>query len=135
MTWDVPSIGDFVWCLFPELPNCDPGPKPRPALLVGVEEREDGSFVRVVYGTSKNVTKLKMDEVAITQINHPVAYALAGLAYDTKFDSKVMIDLPWTEEYFKVPAKKLHGNTPKLGTLHVSVFHAFQVAYRAAANR
>jgi len=121
--------------MFPELPNCDPEPKPRPALIVGVEEREDGNFVRLVYGTSKNVTKLKMGEVAITQINHPVAYALAGLAYDTKFDFKVMIDLPWTEEYFKVPAKKSYGHNPKLGTLHVSVFNAFQVTHRAAENR
>jgi len=135
MTWGVPSIGDFVWCLFPELPNSDPGPKPRPALLIGVEEREDGIVVRFIYGTSKNVTKLKTGEVAIIQAKHSEAYALAGLAYDTKFDFKVTIDLPWTEEYFKVPTRKLYGHTPKLGTLHVSVFHAFQVAHRAAENR
>jgi len=91
--------------------------------------------VRVIYGTSKNVTKLKTGEVAIIQAKHSEAYALAGLAYDTKFDFKVTIDLPWTEEYFKVPTRKLYGHTPKLGTLHVSVFHAFQVAHRAAENR
>lgn len=135
MTWGVPSIGDFVWCLFPELPNNEPGPKPRPGLIIRIEEREDGIVVRVVYGTSKNVTKLKIGEVAITEKNHPAAYALAGLAYDTKFDFKVMIDLPWTEEYFKVPSKKLHGHIPKLGTLHVSIFYAFQVAHQAAVNR
>jgi hypothetical protein len=135
MTWGAPSIGDFVWCLFPQLPNCNPGPKPRPALIIGVEERDDGIFVRVVYGTSKNVTKLKIGEVAITKANHSSAYALAGLAYDTKFDFKVIIDVPWTDEYFKVPGKKFHGHTPKLGTLHVSVFHAFQIAHRSAEKR
>ena len=135
MTWGAPSIGDFVWCLFPELPNCNPGPKPRPALVIGVEEREDGIFVRIVYGTSKNVTKLKISEVAITKANHFAAYDLAGLAYDTKFDFKVMMDVPWTDEYFKVPIKKSYGHTPKIGTLHVSVFQAFQIAHHAAEKR
>ena len=133
--WKLPAPGDIVWCLFPEVPDIEPGPKPRPALVMGVERRADGDVVSVVYGTSKNLVRLKTGEVAITQAKNPAAYALAGLAYDTKFDFKVIVDLPWSDRYFKVPVRNSHGNTPKLGTLHATVMHAVEVAYRAAASR
>ena len=133
--WKLPAPGDIVWCLFPEMPDIEPGPKPRPAIVLRVERREDGDVVSVVYGTSQNVTRLKTGEVAITQARHPAAYALARLAFDTKFDFKAIVDLPWSERYFKVPARNLHGNTPKLGTLHATVLHAVEAAYRATTSR
>jgi hypothetical protein len=133
--WNLPAPGDIVWCMFPEVPDIEPGPKPRPALVVSVENREDGAVVTVVYGTSQHVTRLKTGEVAITQANHPAAYGLAGLAYDTKFDFKVMVDLAWSDRYFKVPLRNRLGNTPKIGTLHATVLHAVEVAYRAAMSR
>ena len=133
--WKLPAPGDIVWCLFPEVPGIEPGPKPRPALVTGVECREDGGLVSVVYGTSQNLTRLKTGEVAITKASHPAAYALAGLAYDTKFDFKVIVELPWSDRYFKVPARSPHGKTPKLGTLHATVMHAVEAAYRAAMSR
>ncbi len=135
LNWKLPAPGDIVWCLFPEVPDIEPGPKPRPALVMRVEHRDDGDLVSVVYGTSQNLTRLKTGQVAITQAKHPAAFALAGLAYDTKFDFKVIVDLPWSDRYFKVPARSPHGNTPKLGTLHATVLHAVEVAYRAAASR
>jgi hypothetical protein len=133
--WSLPAPGDIVWCLFPELPGLEPGPKPRPALVVAVETREDGDVVSVVYGTSQNVTRLKAGEVAIAQAKHPAAYALAGLAYDTKFDFKVVVDLAWSDRYFKVLPKNRHTNNPKIGTLHATVLHAVEAAYRAAQAR
>lgn len=133
--WKLPAPGDIVWCFFPEIPDLEPGPKPRPAIVLRVERREDGDVVSVVYGTSQNVTRLKTGEAAITQASHPAAYALAGLAYDTKFDFKAIVELPWSDRYFKVPTRKLHGNTPKLGTLHATVLHAVEAAYRSAASR
>lgn len=135
LNWRLPAPGDIVWCLFPEVPDIEPGPKPRPALVMSVERREDGDSVSVVYGTSKHLSRLRTGEVAITQAKHPAAYALAGLAYDTKFDFKVIVDLPWSDRYFKVPVRNPHGNTPKLGTLHATVLHAVEVAYRAAVSR
>ena len=66
---------------------------------------------------------------------HPAAYALAGLAYDTKFDFKAMVTLPCKSRYFKAPPRNPHGNSPKLGTLHATVMHAVEAAYRAAASR
>jgi PemK-like, MazF-like toxin of type II toxin-antitoxin system len=134
-TWPSPAPGDIVWCLFPEIPDVEPGPKPRPAIVMGVEERSDGVSVRVVYGTSQRVSRLNTGEVAITQAKHAAAYVLAGLAYDTKFDFKVIIELPWTERYFKTPNRATHGNTPKIGTLHATVMRAVEAAYRAAMAR
>jgi hypothetical protein len=135
MKWKLPAPGDIVWCLFPEAPDIEPGPKPRPALVIRVDRRQDGDLVSLVYGTSKNLTRLRSGEVAITQSKNPAAYALAGLAYDTKFDFKVVVELPWTDRYFKVPTRNLHGNTPKLGTLHATILHSVEVAYRAASER
>ena len=132
--WALPAPGDIVWCLFPEVPGMEPGPKPRPALVMRVERKEDGEVLSVVYGTSQNLRPLRRGEFAITRDNHPGAYALAGLAYDTKFDFKTMVDLPWSEGYFKVPPRSPHGNTPKLGTLHATVVWAVEAAYRAAVG-
>ncbi len=129
--WVLPAPGDIVWCLFPEVPGMEPGPKPRPALVLRVERKEDGDVLSVVYGTSQKLQQLKRGEFAITRDKHPSAYALAGLAYDTKFDFKAMVDLPWSERYFKVPPRSPHGNTPKLGTLHATSLRAVEAAYRA----
>jgi PemK-like, MazF-like toxin of type II toxin-antitoxin system len=134
-TWSLPEVGDIVWCLFPELPDSNPGPKPRPALVLSVESREDGDIVRIAYGTSQKLNKLRAGEVAITRAQHPAAYALAGLSYDTKFDFNAIVLLPWTDRYFKAPPKSRHGNNPKLGTLHATVLRAVESAYRAAQAR
>ncbi len=134
-TWALPAPGDIVWFLFPEVPNIEPGPKPRPAIVLRVELRDDGGQVSVVYGTSRNLTRIKGGEVAITKTKNTSAYALAGLAYDTKFDFKVIVDLPWSDRYFKVPARAPLGNTPKLGTLHATILRAVEAAYRAASMR
>jgi hypothetical protein len=133
--WKLPAPGDIVWCSFPELPDIEPGPKSRPALVMCVDQDDTGDFVSVVYGTSKQLARLKTGEVAIRKSSHPAAYALAGLTADTKFDFKVVVDLRWNERYFKVPPQSPHGNNPKLGTLHATVLYAFEAAYRAAAAR
>jgi hypothetical protein len=45
--WPTPSPGETVWCHFMFLPETEPGPQPRPALVVGVREQEDGVAVKV----------------------------------------------------------------------------------------
>jgi len=131
--WNLPAPDDIVWCLFPEVPNIEPGPKPRPAIVLSVERLDDGNQVSVVYGTSQHLMRLKTGEVTITQAKNPAAFKLAGLAYDTKFDFKVVVDLPWSDRYFKVPVRNPHGNTPKLGTLHATILRAVEAVYRAAS--
>lgn len=133
--WQPPTVGDFVWCWFPQAPDTAPGPKARPALVVGVEIRDDGVVVKVVYGTSQRVDRLKVGEFSIVRSPHSVAFALSGLAYDTKFDFKVVVDLPWTEEFFKISPRQRYGQTPKLGTLHPSLLRAVQAAHEGAKNR
>jgi len=135
-TWKPPAPGDLVWCWFPELPaTATAGPKPRPALVTQVVTHDDGVVVQVVYGTSQRIDRLKAGEFAIRKATHPNAFALAGLAFDTKFDFKVTLELPWTDAFFKVPPRAPHGQTPKLGTLHPSLLRAAKAAHDAAANR
>ena len=134
--WHLPSPGDIVWCHFPFSPATDPGPKPRPALVVGVREYEDGVTINVAYGTTKRTTALRAGEFVISKDKHPAAFKQAGLAYDTKFDLNKVIELPWTERYFKVPPtpSQVFGQTPKLGSLHASMSRALFAAHKASGK-
>ena len=128
--WTEPSAGEIVWCHFPD--NITPRPKPRPAVILIVFDDEAPRFhVQVAYGTSQRTTTLHRGEFSILRASNPNAYETAGLSYDTKFDLKQTIELPYTTEWFSVPAAAPHGQTPKLGTLHPSLVPAVQAAYRA----
>lgn len=133
--WPLPAPGDIVWCRFPELPRQAPGPKPRPALVLEVIEREDGIEVAVVYGTSQRVDKLSAGEFAITRVGNAAAYKAAGLSHDTKFDFKQTARLPWSEEFFAVPPGAPNGQKPLIGNLHASVIRAAAAAHAAEKQR
>jgi hypothetical protein len=133
-TWTKPTPGDIIWCHFPNLPKSTPGPKPRPALVCHVSEREDGVNVTVAYGTSQGVTQLHAGEFAITSQADPAAYATAGLSYDTKFDLRQSTELPWNGTFFDVPPLAPHGQNPKLGSLHASMMRKLGAAYAAIAG-
>lgn len=133
--WPPPSPGDIVWCRFPELPRQSPGPKPRPALVLEVMEREDGVEIAVVYGTSQRVDKLSAGEFAITRLRHAAAYKAAGLSYDTKFDFKQTARLPWNDVFFAVPPGAPIGQRPLMGNLHASVVRAAAAAHAADRQR
>lgn len=130
--WEEPTAGEIVWCHFPD--DIRSRPKPRPALILAVFDDDDPHFtVRVVYGTSQRTTTLYRGEFSILRDRNPAAYAAAGLSYDTKFDLKQVLDLPYSTEWFSVPPAAPHGQTPKLGVLHPSLVRAVQAAYRAAS--
>lgn len=129
--WTPPTPGDIVWCHFPNLPSRSPGPKPRPALVCDVTEREDGVVVTVAYGTSQGLQRLHKGEFAITKQGHPAAYGSAGLSFDTKFDFRQLVELPWNEDFFAVPGRAPHGQHPKLGSLHASMMRTAQAAHGA----
>ena len=131
--WPLPAPGDIVWCRFPELPRQSPGPKPRPALVLEVTEREDGIEIAVVYGTSQRVDKLSAG--AITRLGHAAAYKAAGLSHDTKFDFKQTARLPWSDEFFAIPPGAPNGQRPLLGTLHASMIRAAATAHAAEQQR
>ena len=90
--------------------------------------------MRVAYGTSQRTTTLCRGEFAILQDRNRAAYEAAGLSYDTKFDMKQALDLPYTTEWFSVPPAAPHGQSPKLGTLHPSLVRAVQAAFEAAKS-
>jgi len=66
---------------------------------------------------------------------HFVSYGLRLLSYDTKFDLRQVIDLPYTTAWFSVPPAAPHGETPLLGTLHPSLVRAVEATFRAAGHR
>ena len=131
--WAEPTAGEIVCCYFPD--DVNPRAKPRPALIMTVYDDDAPNFeVRVAYGTSKRTTTLHGGEFTISSTSNRAAYDMAGLSYDTKFDLKHAIDLPYTSEWFAVPPAAPHGQIPKLGTLHPSLMLALQAAYRAATE-
>ena len=131
--WDEPTAGEIVWCRFPD--GISPRPKPRPTLILAVIDDDAPQFVvRVAYGTSQRTTALHRGEFAILRNRNPAAYEAAGLSYDTKFDLRQVIDLPYTTEWFSVPPAAPHGEKPTLGTLHPSLVRAVEAAIRAAAD-
>lgn len=129
--WAEPVAGDIVWCHFPD--HVQPKPKPRPALILATKVDDEGVvFVNVAYGTSQKTKRLFAGEFAIAKADHPVAYASAGLSFDTKFNLKAVSELPFNYDYFSVPPHAPHGQTPKLGVLHPSMVRVAASAYAAA---
>lgn len=129
--WNEPAAGDILWCHFPD--HIHPKPKPRPALVLTVFDDDAPQFhVCVAYGTSQRTTTLYRGEFAILRERNLAAYEAAGLSYDTKFNLKQAIDLPFSTDWFSVPPAAPHGQTPKLGTLHPSLVRAVQAAHLAA---
>ena len=130
--WPRPTAGEIVWCHFPD--NINPKPKPRPGLVISTKEDDGGRiFVGVAYGTSKKIDRLYSGEFRIAKSEYPVAYASAGLSYDTKFDLKNTLELPFNNIYFSIPPHAPHGQIPKLGTLHPSMVRIAAAAFAAAS--
>lgn len=130
--WEEPTAGEIAWCHFPDAVS--PRPKPRPALIVSVFDDDAPQFhVRVAYGTSQRTNTLHWGEFSILRERNPAAFDAAGLSFDTKFDLKQALDLPYTTEWFSVPPAAPYGQTPQLGTLHPSLVRAVQSAFRAAS--
>ena len=131
--WAEPTAGDIVWCHFPD--DIHPRPKPRPALILSVFDDASPQFqVSVVYGTSQRTTTLYQGEFSILRLRNLAAYEMAGLSYDTKFDLKQIVDLPYNSDWFSVPPSAPHGQNPKLGTLHPSLVKALLAAHKAAMS-
>lgn len=130
----LPAPGDIVYCRFPEIEG-NPGPKPRPALVVAIVQFDNGvRGVRVAYGTSQKVDELRSGEFSITPADH-TAYQLSGLSFPTKFDMRQTQDLPYDENWFRVPQAPRYGHTPKLGSLHASLYMRAKAAHEAAAGK
>ena len=131
--WPEPTAGDIVWCHFPDQINFRP--KPRPALILSVFDDDIPRFtVQVAYGTSQKMRTLYRGEFAIYREINPAAYAAANLSFDTKFNLKQVIDLPFSTEWFSVPPSAPNGQIPKLGVLHPSMVRVVEAAYVASQS-
>ena len=129
--WPEPLAGDIVWCHFPHLPTLDPGPKPRPSLVLEVRALSDGRFrVLVAYGTSKKLAQLKAGEFTVAATDG-VAFRLAGLQADTKFSLQDAVELDYDDAWFKPPPNEPFGGVPKLGVLHASLMRKASAAWDA----
>lgn len=133
--WPSPEPGDIVWCRFLQRQRDQPGPKPRPALIVATIEYDDGVVVKVAYGTSQKLDRMLAGEFANRKVENPAAYIFAGLSYDTKFDLNNMLHLPWNDFFFGVPPLAPHGESPKLGTLHISMMRKLKNAVQTAKQQ
>ena len=90
--------------------------------------------VQVTYGASQRTTTLDRGEFAILRGNNPAAYEMANLSFDTKFDLRQVLELPFSTDWFSVPPAAPHGQIPRLGTLHPSMVRAVQAAFKAASD-
>lgn len=111
--WSAPKPGDIVQCRFPERALGKPGPKERPALVIGVKTYPDGSVdVEVAYGTSQGTTDVHAGELVLEKSD-----PAAGLQKDTKFDLRNIARLPFNDEWFAPDPARRFGEHPKRGTL------------------
>ena len=130
--WPSPAAGEIVWCHFPQDKGLEPGPKPRPALVVKVfDDHAPQFYVSVAYGTSQKIHQLRSGEFLIAN-TETAAYRLAGLSYPTKFSFHSVVELPFNDQWFKPPPHAPHGQIPKLGVLHPSLMRRVQAAWEAA---
>lgn len=129
-----PRAGDIVWCRFPQDRLPEPGPKPRPALVLRVGEDQGHPVVEVAYGTSQKVDSLYAGEFAIAPSDQ-AAYEAAGLSYAAKFNLVETFELDFNDTWFSVAPGAPCGQSPKLGVLHPSLMRRVEAAARAAKKR
>lgn len=116
----LPAPGDIVWCHFPQSLG-EPGPKPRPALVVAVSLADHA--VMVVYGTSQKTDKIYPGEFVLDP--NDAGFADSGLSYRTKFNLSTQVKLPFSHGWFdQAPGFAGHIPLPKMGVLHPSYMAA-----------
>lgn len=124
----LPAPGDIVWCLFPETVG-QPGPKPRPALVLAVAP--ELKAITVAYGTSQKTDRIYPTEFLIDS-NDP-NFALTGLSVPTKFDMANQEKIPFNSDWVaKAPSPFPNTPLPKLGVLPANFV---KVAREAAGRR
>lgn len=122
----LPAPGDIVWCNFPQTLG-NPGPKPRPALVVAVATAQHA--VKIAYGTSQKTNKLYPGEFVLDPAD--AGFSDSGLATCTKFDLGQTVTVPFDSDWFS-PSPGITPSTPlpKMGVLHPSYMPALQTAVR-----
>jgi hypothetical protein len=125
-----PQVGNIVWCRFPMRQISQPGPKPRPALVLSVGEANGQPVVVVAYGTSQKIDRLYAGEFVILPSDGE-AYTASGLSYPTQFNLRDTFELDYNDIWFGVAPSSPYGQTPKLGVLHPSLMRRAQAAFKS----
>lgn len=124
----LPAPGDIVWCLFPETVG-QPGPKPRPALVLAVAPAFKA--ITVAYGTSQKTDRIYPTEFLIDSTDPN--FSLTGLSVPTKFDMAHQVQIPFNTDWVaKAPGQLPNIPLPKLGVLPASLV---KLAKEAAGRR
>jgi len=109
----LPAPGDIVWCLFPEVVG-QPGPKPRPALVLAVAP--EFKAITVAYGTSQKTDRVYPTEFVIDPDD--ANFSQTGLSVRTKFDMNNQVKIPFNSDWVaKAPSSQPNLPLPKLGVL------------------
>lgn len=110
------------------------GSQPRPALILRVFDDDAPIYsLLVAYGTSQRTDELHVGEFRLVPTDC-AAYRLAGLSYPIKFNLTEHAELPFTGSWFAPPPGAPHGQVPKLGVLHSSVYRRGEAAWNAVAS-
>ena len=126
--WPAPLAGDIVWCRFPVQEGISPAHKPRPALVIDVDDARSPVRVRVAYGTSRVVGRRGLGEFAI-QPSNGNAFKVSGLSVATKFSFRKAVVLDYDELWFDLAPGDPPGETPVLGILHASLMRRAEAAF------
>jgi len=133
-SYPAPGAGDIVWCRFPEQEGISPSDKPRPALVIDVDESKTPLRVRVAYGTSRNVTRNGPGEFVIKPEDGS-AFKASGLSVATKFSFRKVVVLDYTDLWFDLSPGDPPGETPVLGMLHPSLMRRAEQAFNEARRK
>ena len=134
-TWTIePELLDVAWCRFPEKIGADggasvPGPKPRPSLVLEVNDKESPAMLHMAFGTSQKTDDLHAGEFQISKEDGDV-FAESGCDDRTKFDLRRTVWLPYDANWFgKCPTSK--SATPIIG--HIDINKSIEVRKRLSA--
>jgi hypothetical protein len=131
VSFPAPDPGDIVWCRFPEMESIRPGPKPRPGLVVSVDDSMSPVRVRVAYGTTQHLDRLGKGDFVITE-QDGAAYRATGLAHPTKFQFRKLVVLDYTDLWFAPAPGRPSKPTPKLGFLAAALMKRAAAAFHEA---
>lgn len=102
---------DVVYCRFPDEGRLSPAPKPRPALVLNVNDESVPQRVEVAYGTSQRTRNKYAGEFELAPRDGPV-FKKAGLTEETKFHLGRTVWLPYNDRWFMPPpAVPARGHT------------------------
>lgn len=123
---------DVVYCRFPHEGRLNPAPKPRPALVLNVNDAAVPQRVEVAFGTSQRTDDKYAGEFELSP-KDGTAFKRAGLTERTKFHLGRTAWLPYNARWFKPRPSEPRTATPKLGTLDVRASKAIERRFVAAA--